>query len=82
MFIWAAEFEHALGGSPFRIGGRGKSMTDLARLIGSLVCQALGSIVNACFYPDGLVLLGAAASLLTLAALVVLWALLTDLKVR
>jgi hypothetical protein len=29
-----------------------------------------------------LVLLGAAASLLTLAALVILWALLTDLKVR
>jgi hypothetical protein len=40
-------------------------MTDIARLIGSLVCRVLGPIVNACFYPDGLVLLGGAASVFT-----------------
>ena len=62
------------------IGGRGKSMIDLARSIGSLVCRVLGPIVNACFYPDGLALLGGAASIFTLAALVMLWALLTDFK--
>ena len=55
-------------------------MTGLARLIGSLVCRVLGPIVNACSYPDGLVLLGGAASIFTLAALVILWALLTDFK--
>ena len=55
-------------------------MIDLARSIGSLVCRVLGPIANACFYPDGLVLLGGAASIFTLAALVILWALLTDFK--
>jgi hypothetical protein len=46
--------------------------------VGSLVCRVLGPIVNACFYPDGLVLLGGAASVFTLAALVMLWVLATD----
>jgi hypothetical protein len=55
-------------------------MIDLARLIGTLVCRMLGPTVNACFYPDGLVLLGGAASVSTLAALVILWAVLTDFK--
>jgi hypothetical protein len=62
------------------LGEGGKSMTDLARFIGSLVCRVFGPIVNACFYPDGLVLLGAAATVFTLATLVILWALLTDFK--
>jgi hypothetical protein len=55
-------------------------MIDLARSIGSLVCRVLGPIANACSYPDGLALLGGAASIFTLAALVMLWALLTDFK--
>ena len=62
------------------LGEGGKSMIDLARLIGGLVCRVLGPIANACFYPDGLILLGGAASIFTLAALVILWALLTDFK--
>jgi hypothetical protein len=55
-------------------------MTDLTRLIGSLVRRVLGPIVNACFYPDGLVMLSGTASIFTLAVLVLLWALLTDFK--
>ena len=57
-------------------------MIDLARLIGGLVCRALGPIMDACFHPDDLVLLGGGASIFTLATLVILWAVLTDLKVR
>ena len=55
-------------------------MIDLARLIGGLVCRALGPIVDACFHPDDLVLLGGGASIFTLATLVILWAVLTDFK--
>jgi hypothetical protein len=55
-------------------------MLELVRLVGTLVCRVLGPVVNACFYAEGLVLLGGGASTLTLAALVVLWAVLTDFK--
>jgi hypothetical protein len=58
----------------------GKSMTSLARLIGSFVCRVLDPITSACSYPDGLVLLGSAASVTTLVIVVIIWAVATDYR--
>jgi hypothetical protein len=56
----------------------GKSMTGLARLIGSFVCRVLDPVTSACSYPDGLVLLGSAVSVTILVVLVIVWAVATD----
>jgi hypothetical protein len=62
--------------------GKGTWLIVRAGFLGSLVGRVLDPTVNACFYPDGLVLLGGAASVFTLAALIIPMGLARRLQVR